>query len=121
MSRCLSSLMLVLLLGGLGQTAEQTPSIEIRRSSCDIGRQICVVANRLQGRVLGSFVSNGMGVEQVECILGKDPSPLPRIGLHACGLFRSMSYHDLGVWVSLCSDQNNILRVYSVSFRPLFD
>jgi hypothetical protein len=79
------------------------------------------VTLRLTGRILGSLIREGMTRDEVERILGRDDGPLPKVGMAGGILFMSLHYEDLGMWVSLIDDENGVLRVDRVTFRPLFD
>src|SRR5262249_5441470 len=75
--------------------------------------------SRLQGRVLGSLIRDGMTDEEVVRILGKGDKPLPTAGLVGGVLFMWRQYGDNGVTVSFISDNAGVLRVDSVTLWPL--
>jgi len=88
-----------------------------------IWEQASKVALRLKGGLLGSLIQEGMTKDEVESILGKGDKPFPTGCVAGSIVFISLSYHDLGLSVSLTCDETGVYRVgrQDVCFRPLFD
>ena len=79
------------------------------------------VLYKLQGRLLVNFIRGGMTDEEIVRMLGVGDKPLPTGGLVSGVLFVWRRYDNYGFTVSFVGDNTGVLRVRSVTFRPLFD
>jgi hypothetical protein len=84
-----------------------------------MGSGLIRVAGRLQGRVRGTLLRQGMTPSQVERLLGK--GYLSSGGLAGCFFFQLWKYQELGLTVSFTSDSRDEYRVSAVTFWLLSD
>ncbi len=87
----------------------------------DVQTRLSDISRRVAGRVLGTFVREGMTEGQVRRILGRDQRSLPMGGTVGGVLFFHWDYRDYGLSVSFLSDHTGVVRVSAVDFRPFFD
>ncbi len=80
------------------------------------------ILGRLQGRVLATLIEKGMPDEEVVRLLGNGDKPLASLSLTGACLFGTRDYFwTYGFTVLLVGDKAGVLRVQSVTFRPLLD
>jgi hypothetical protein len=108
-----------LLIGLLAGPANACDPKQVDRGS-EAWQQFTAPAKRLAGRVLGSFVREGMIEEQVQDILGRDDG-FPTGGVAGGILFFTKEYSELGLSVSFIGEGGRPTCVRSVSYWPLLE
>jgi hypothetical protein len=106
----------------LGFVAQAGESMRLEPRMDSIWKKAGEIALRIKGKVLGSFVRDGMTVEQAEVILGMTPSSVSRFS-NTNARWGWNEYEDLGVTIRLFHNLNDVdtLRVNKVTFKLLFE
>jgi hypothetical protein len=115
----LTSLLLLIIPTGTHADKNVIPDSAIVRKVGERIESARRVAGYLKGRLLGSFVREGMGTNELDPILGSSyclifvPSDRGSISV-------VQFYPNYGMRVCLENDPNGVLRVESITYFPLF-